>query len=48
MPTKLRKPQPETAVKAPAPARGSADEMYPMLLADTARGCNLLEVNGKC
>jgi len=28
--------------------RGSADEMYPMLLADTARGCNLLEVNGKC
>jgi Fe-S cluster assembly ATP-binding protein len=28
--------------------RGSADEMYPKLIAETVRGCNRLEVNGKC
>ena len=29
-------------------ARGTADEIYPRILADTVSGCNLLEVNGKC
>jgi len=28
--------------------RGSVDELYPRILADTSRGCNLLEVNGTC
>ena len=28
--------------------RGSVDELYPRILADTARGCNMLEVNGVC
>ena len=29
-------------------ARGSVDEIYPRIMADTVAGCNLLEVNGKC
>ena len=29
-------------------ARGTADEIYPRILADTVSGCNLLEVNGTC
>ena len=28
--------------------RGSMEEIYPRILADTVAGCNLLEVNGKC
>ena len=28
--------------------RGSADELYPKLLAETVKGCNMLEVNRKC
>ena len=28
--------------------RGSADELYPRLLAETVKGCNMLEVNRKC
>ena len=28
--------------------RGTADELYPMLLSQTVAGCNLLEVNGTC
>ena len=29
-------------------ARGSADEIYPKIVADTVAGCNRLEVNGIC
>ena len=29
-------------------ARGSVEEIYPRIMADTVAGCNLLEVNGKC
>ena len=29
-------------------ARGSVDELYPRILADTVAGCNMLEVNGTC
>lgn len=29
-------------------ARGPADEVYPMLLGQTIRGCNMLEVDQKC
>ena len=29
-------------------ARGSVDELYPRILADTVTGCNMLEVNGSC
>ena len=29
-------------------ARGSEEEIYPRIMADTVAGCNLLEVNGKC
>ena len=29
-------------------ARGSVDEIYPKILADTVTGCNRLEVNGTC
>ena len=29
-------------------ARGSVDEIYPRILADTVTGCNRLEVNGTC
>lgn len=29
-------------------ARGSVEEIYPRIMADTIAGCNLLEVNGKC
>ena len=29
-------------------ARGSVDEIYPRIMADTVAGCNRLEVNGKC
>ena len=29
-------------------ARGSVDELYPRILADTVTGCNMLEVNGQC
>ena len=28
--------------------RGSVDELYPRILADTVAGCNMLEVNGQC
>ena len=28
--------------------RGSADELYPRILADTVTGCNMLEVDKKC
>ena len=28
--------------------RGSVDELYPRILADTVTGCNMLEVNGTC
>ena len=28
--------------------RGSVEEIYPQILADTVAGCNLLEVNGQC
>lgn len=29
-------------------ARGSVDEIYPRIMADTVIGCNRLEVNGTC
>ncbi len=29
-------------------ARGSVDEIYPQIIADTVTGCNLLEVDGTC
>lgn len=29
-------------------ARGSVEEIYPKIMADTVAGCNLLEVNQKC
>ena len=29
-------------------ARGSVDEIYPRIMADTVTGCNRLEVNGTC
>ena len=29
-------------------ARGTADEIYPQILAETVTGCNMLEVNGTC
>ena len=28
--------------------RGSVEEIYPQILADTVAGCNMLEVNGQC
>ena len=28
--------------------RGSVEEIYPQILADTVTGCNMLEVNGQC
>ena len=28
--------------------RGSVEEIYPRILADTVTGCNMLEVNGQC
>ena len=28
--------------------RGSVEELYPKILAQTVKGCNMLEVNGKC
>mgnify|MGYP002587159270 CR=1 FL=1 len=28
--------------------RGTADDIYPQILADTVTGCNMLEVNGQC
>ena len=28
--------------------RGSVDELYPRILADTVAGCNMLEVSGQC
>ncbi len=29
-------------------ARGTADDIYPQILAETVTGCNMLEVNGTC
>ncbi|MDD6643997.1 MAG: ABC transporter ATP-binding protein, partial [Firmicutes bacterium] len=29
-------------------ARGSVEEIYPRIMADTVTGCNRLEVNNKC
>lgn len=28
--------------------RGTAEEIYPQILADTVTGCNMLEVDGTC
>ena len=28
--------------------RGTADDIYPQILADTVTGCNMLEVDGTC